>query len=511
MTTINQDVKPVTVPRTRFEPRNRNLFDRSYLMNINFYTICLIGIIVFSGCGRETFSRDIRADGRFDDWSGIAPTYTDQTGDGDGIDIGRVWLSNDDKRFFLRFELGEEISIQSGNSLVLYLDTDDDISTGLPINGIGADLYWSFGDRSGSLYTKGSNIPVHAYDLGLVTSPTVTSSEFEIEFVAPPGKSIRSTLFPGKKVRWILKDKGSPSGDIAPDPGVGQVYVLKEGKAPPVKPISLRRENPESIRIATYNALWDNLFKEKEALSRVLKIIRPDVITFQEVAVTSENQIRQILIDILGGEWWTARKKDVITASRYPIKKHGSIDGNLASLLDLPAEIFPRGLLVINVHLPFGGNEAARRKEAENLIKFIGGLKQDHEKAIISPNTPIVIIGDFNLVGESGQLDILLNGIDSGPDWDGTSLEDLFPYHSSAPESYTWQSSFRKGFGPGRLDLVIYTDSLLSPVKSYILSTETMEDSELSAYGLRREDSPTISDHSPIVVDFIFDPSASAL
>jgi exonuclease III len=473
-----------------------------------FLPISLLGILIVAGCGQQTFCRDIRADGRFDDWSGIAPTYTDQTGDGDGIDIGRVWLNNDDKRFFLRFELGEEISIQSGNSLVLYLDTDDDFSTGLPVNGIGADLYWSFGDRSGSLYTGGNNIPVHAYDLGLVTSPTVTSSEFEVEFVAPPGKSIRSTLFPGKKVRWILRDKGSSSGDLAPDEGETAAYLLKENQAPPYKNIILEREDPESIRIATYNALWDNLFKEKEALSRVLKIIRPDIITFQEVAVTSENQVSRILTDILEGEWWTARKKDVITASRYPIKKSGAIDGNLATLLDLPAEIFPRGLLVINVHLPFGGHEAARRKEAENIIKFIGGVKQDNEKAIISPNTPIVIIGDFNLVGESGQLDILLNGIDSGPDWDGTSLADLFPYHSSAPEFYTWQSSHREGFGPGRLDLVIYTDSLISPIKSYILCTETMEDSELSRYGLKRNDSPTISDHYPTVVDFVFDPSA---
>jgi len=479
-------------------------------MNKNFYTLYLIGIIVFSGCGQETFSRDIRADGRFDDWEGIAPAYTDQTGDGNGIDIGRVWLDNDDKRFFLRFELGDEMSIQSGNSLVLYMDTDDDISTGLPINGIGVDLYWSFGDRSGNLYSGGSNMPVQAYDLGLVTMPTVTSSEFEVEFVAPPGESIRSTLFPGKKIRWILKDNGSSSGDIAPDPGVGQVYVLKEGNAPPFKPIPLEREDPESIRIATYNALWDNLFKEKAALSRVLKVIRPDVITFQEVAVTSEGQVRRILTDILGGEWWTARKKDVITASRYPIKKHGSIDGNLGTLFDLPSKIFPRGLLVINVHLPFGGNDKGRWKEANNIIEFIDGAKEKSGNSIISPGTPVVIIGDFNLVGESRQLDLLLNGSGDGPDWDGTPLADLLPYHNGASESYTWQSSHRRGFGPGRLDLVIYTDSLISPIKSYILCTETMNDSELSRYGLKRSDSPTISDHYPIVVDFVFEPSASA-
>ena len=472
------------------------------------FTICLLGIMVFSGCIRGSSSRDIRADGRFDDWEGISPAYSDQTGDGEGIDIGRVWLSNDDRRFFLRFELDREISIQSGNNLALYLDTDDDAATGLSINGIGADLYWHFGERSGQLYTGGKEIPVNAYELGLVTAPTVTSSDFEIEFVAPPGESIRSTLFPGEQIRWLLRDEGSPSGDIVPDPGTGAVYVLKDGRAPSYKNIPLEREEPESIRITTYNALWDNLFKEKEALSRVLKVVRPDIITFQEVGVYSEEQVRRIVTDILGGEWWTARKKDVVTVGRYPIKQSGDIDGNLVTLFDLPAEIFPRDLLVINVHLPFGGDDAGRLKEAGNIIEFIAGIKQNAGESTILPGTPIVIIGDFNLVGESRQLDLLLNGSDNGPDWDGTSLADLFPYHSGAPESYTWQSSHRRGFGPGRLDLVIYTDSILSPIKSYILSTETMEESDLSRYGLRRDDSPTISDHSPIVVDFVFDPDS---
>ena len=467
--------------------------------------ISLLVILIFSGCGSKSSSQDLRADGRFEDWSGLSPAYSDQTGDGDGIDIGRVWISNDDRRFFLRFELGEEISLQSGNKLALYLDTDNDPSTGHPVNGIGADLLWRFGDRSGLFYNEGGNIPVNAYDLGMVTAPTVTSSEFEVEFVAPPGESIRSTLFPGKQIRWFLRDERSSSGDIAPDPGIGTPYVLKEGRAPSYKVIPLEREEPELIRITTYNALWDNLFKEKEALSRVLKIIQPDIITFQEVGVYSEDQVRRIVTDILGGEWWTARKKDVVTAGRYPIKKTGSINGNLVTLFDLPDKIFPRDLLVINVHLPFGGDDAGRLREAGNIIKFIAGVKKNAGESTILPGTPIVIVGDFNLVGESRQLNLLLNGSDNGPDWDGTSLADLFPYHSGAPESYSWQSSHRRGFGPGRLDLVIYTDSVLSPIKSYILSTETMAESDLSGYGLRRDDSPTISDHSPIVVDFVFD------
>ena len=250
----------------------------------------------------------------------------------------------------------------------------------------------------------------------------MTSSQFEIEFVASPGTDIRSSLFPAKQIRWVLKDEGSSSGDTAPDPGEVTSFELEAVAVFPYPEIGLSKEQPEHLRIVTYNALWDNLFKEREPLFRILNAI----------------------------------------------------------------------------------------------IDFIKNARRPGVGISLAGGTPIVVIGDFNLVGDARQLDTLLSGPGtregpspdgSGPDWDGTDLADLLPYHNGAPETYTWRSSWRSGFSPSRLDLVIYTDSVLTPVKSYILCTETMETEEPSAYGLCRGDSSTLSDHCPIVVDFVFSPA----
>ncbi|MFH1037167.1 MAG: endonuclease/exonuclease/phosphatase family protein [PVC group bacterium] len=146
------------------------------------------------------------------------------------------------------------------------------------------------------------------------------------------------------------------------------------------------------------------------------------------------------------------------------------------------------------------------------IFSLVVGARAGNDSLPLPGGTPIVIIGDMNLVGDSRQLATLLGapgaeggGVAAGPgpDWDGTALADLLPYHSAAPESYTWMSSERSGFGPGRLDLVIYTDSVLQSVKSYILCTETMGKEDLAKAGLNRSDSPSLSDHRPIVADFV--------
>ena len=71
----------------------------------------------------------------------------------------------------------------------------------------------------------------------------------------------------------------------------------------------------------------------------------------------------------------------------------------------------------------------------------------------------------------------------------------------------TWQSPQRTGFGPSRLDYVIYTDSVLSPVKSFVLATDSMDPKTLKRHGLKRGDTVEASDHYPVTVDFRFPPS----
>jgi hypothetical protein len=118
-------------------------------------------------------------------------------------------------------------------------------------------------------------------------------------------------------------------------------------------------------------------------------------------------------------------------------------------------------------------------------------------------------VGDFNLVGYKQQLETLTDGdivdeasygIDFLPDWDDSPLTDLFSRHTHIRMGYTWRSD-ASGFNPGKLDYILYTDSVLEPVKHFVLNTLAMFEEDLSFYDLESEDTNQASDHLPRLMD----------
>ncbi|PSO44828.1 hypothetical protein BRC21_00870, partial [Candidatus Saccharibacteria bacterium SW_7_54_9] len=67
-------------------------------------------------------------------------------GDRGGLNIERLWMAHAEQHLFLRLELGRSINLQEDNELTLYLDTDNDPTTGRQTLGIGAELSWTFGN-----------------------------------------------------------------------------------------------------------------------------------------------------------------------------------------------------------------------------------------------------------------------------------------------------------------------------------------------------------------------------
>jgi hypothetical protein len=122
----------------------------------------------------------IQIDGEFGDWSGAA-VIQDPPGDGggSGIDITHVSIANDPEWLFLRLDTGVEIEPDEGHDLRFALDTDDSEFTGLPVGGIGAELVWSLGQRTGTYYSGGSSAPAAHAQLGLLVGPTVSGTDFE--------------------------------------------------------------------------------------------------------------------------------------------------------------------------------------------------------------------------------------------------------------------------------------------------------------------------------------------
>ncbi|MCH7613838.1 MAG: T9SS type A sorting domain-containing protein, partial [Candidatus Marinimicrobia bacterium] len=77
---------------------------------------------------------------------------------------------------------------------------------------------------------------------------------------------------------------------------------------------------------------------------------------------------------------------------------------------------------------------------------------------------------------------------------------DLFSRHTHKRMSYTWRRD-NSSFSPGKLDYILYTDSVLDTAKHFVVNTMTMDSVSLSEYGLDAWDSYNASDHLLRVLD----------
>ncbi len=462
----------------------------------------LLLLIVFGCRGPAPDYLDIRIDGLFDDWESTAPVYA--APEGSPGPVRKVRMADSRGHLFVLMELDGELLLQTDNDLVFHLDLDRDPATGIAVGGIGADFSWRFGKREGMLRLPGRELPINAYQAGLVAAPAVSSARFEFKLAKEPDLEGAPALFSAPGVAWLLAD--CPEGLAGEDPAAG-TYRMRDQSFAPYPEIPIARPEEPHLRVVSYNVLWNGHILRPEPFRRILRALDPDVIAFQEVArKTSEEATRGLVEEWLGGGWHSRRVRDCVTVSRFPIVATASEDGNLLTLIDLPDADYPRDILIANCHLPSGGKHRARAEEISRLLSFLDRARRGEGTIPLPPGTPFVILGDMNLVGPAGQLRTLKEGEGEKPDWDSTSLADLHPCHSAAPRSYTWRSPERTGFGPSRIDYVLYTDSVLAPVRSFVLATDSMDPANLERHGLKREDAVEASDHYPVVADFqLFD------
>jgi len=441
-------------------------------------------------------------DGRFEDWQALEPVWTDARGDARGdMDLGRVWVASDAERIFVCFETGAEMGLQGGNDLRLLVDGDDDGGTGVDRDGMGVDLEWGFGQREGSHYDAGgARRRIEQSDIGLRQGPTVTSTVFEIAI-------LRSALPAGTAIRIALVG----GGDRLPDGTGGVRHILSDTPPTLAAPSGLDRDRDDDLRIVTYNVLFDGLFKRPAPFIRILRATDPDVICFQEIwSHSAQDAVDQVSLALPGGApWYGGSTEDGLIVSRYPILDDHSIDdaGNHWALIDLPDDSFATDLSLISAHPPCCDNEQGRQEELDGIAAWMRDLKRDGD---LAEGTLIVIAGDMNLVGSSRQVETLVAGtiIDENrfgrtlpADWDGTPLADAWPLHIGGRESYTWRDDSSR-FAPGRLDYIVYSDSVMEMTGGFVLRTEDLPAELLERHGLRRTDTGEASDHLPVVADF---------
>ena len=454
-------------------------------------------------------------DGFTGEWAVWPVLATDAAGDGNP-DLQQLQASRDETSLTFRLRCGTVFLLQESNTLKMVLDTDCNTSTGTLTEGLGAELVWTFGSRSGS-YRYGSTnaITVRHDDLALRCLPTHSGDDFEITLDLAARPDGTHLLFPGDSLRAVFY---SPSGDRIPASGSATVR-LGAGSLPAQPVTPLPRQGDGTLRVAAWNVLNDSIFNTSltAVYDRLLTALAPDVISFEEVwnetaaqMVTRLNQ----LVPELGP--WTAVKLDSgnIIAARFPIRGSWMVQPattyrETAALIDVSA-VTGDSLLFIACHLRCCTADAARQDEADGLVQFLKDARTLGGVLTLPAGTPMVLAGDFNLVGDRQQLATLLTGdiVDNGaygpdspPDWDGSALADLVPLHLSVPEASSWWDN-GSPYAPGRLDFILYTDSVLEAVRGGIVATPTLSASQLAAWGLQSGDSWTASDHYPVFADF---------
>jgi endonuclease/exonuclease/phosphatase family metal-dependent hydrolase len=437
-------------------------------------------------------------DGTFTDWAD-EPLAEDGRGDGGRFDILALWVRSDSERVFLRFDLDREINLQSTSGLVLSLCDSDDRTL----------LAWDFGARTGTAAVGRSERSIGQWEIAYRQAPTVTSSRFEISLRRRTDDG--AVVVPGPDVFAVLHDSHA-DGDRLPDAG-GVEVTLSDAPPPPALKIDLARRDADDIRVLTWNVRFDGLFKNPAPFLRVLRAIDPDVICFQEVWThTARQAADQVSLAIPASQWYGAHTTDGLIVSRYPFLDAAPIDdaGNYWSFIDLPDARYDVDLSVVSAHPPCCEQEARRQEQLDAIAAWLRELASPGGREVPF-GTPTVVAGDMNLVGGSVQLRTLLEGLivneetfgpTRPPDWDGTALRDADPRHAGGRDNYTWRGPDGV-FAPGKLDYIVYTDSVLEQGNAFVLATESLSEETLLRHGLRRSDTEEASDHLPVVVDLI--------
>ncbi len=128
-------------------------------------------------------SLPIFLDGRTDDWNVPVPTYIDSEidteNDGSVYDFKYLSVTNDEQFLFIRLKITPFLKLLEDNQLSIFIDGDNNSSTGFQVNGIGAEIRFNFGTRDGTKYYNGTTNISHS-DIQFRGLPTVTDTVYEI-------------------------------------------------------------------------------------------------------------------------------------------------------------------------------------------------------------------------------------------------------------------------------------------------------------------------------------------
>ena len=326
----------------------------------------------------------------------------------------------------------------------------------------------------------------------------------------------------------------------APSATTSQPTTSPTAPPPPPEPIAysadfLGRGPGAILRVVNYNVHRDDMFPDKNPelaakFVRLFRALNADIWAIQEVQDHTAEQAAAIANEALPlpreQKWYAFKGARQIILSRYPLKqtftgfsKPTYRDAAIA-VIDLPDRMFLADVCVLNNHFKCCDgekNDPIRQLQADANVEFIRDARTAGGVVDLAERTAFIVCGDFNLVGGRKPLETTLTGDivneeiygpDAKPDWDNTDLTIAELQHNGVGSTYTWRDDTQQ-WPAGRLDYIVYSDSVIVPLNSFILNTAAMSDEALAAAGLQKWDVALDNgggafDHFPLVVDFAF-------
>ncbi len=303
-----------------------------------------------------------------------------------------------------------------------------------------------------------------------------------------------------------------------------------------------RHQDRFVLRVMSWNVKFGSVVpadgRRHESFPRILRAVYPDVICLQEVAPSELEMLAQMVDDNLPLDenhfWHVHHFSDNAIFSRFPLLRReqeaavsnpypelGFPDfhyGQAMALIDVPDELSDVDVYVIAMHNRSRAGEERVRKRQVQSDTIVRWIRNQREGNALSENTPIIILGDMNVIPSdpARHLSTLLTGNiadeetygpDFKPDWDSTDLTDALPSHNALGKEFYTCRLDDGSFPPGALSRILYTDSVLSLKLSLVLNTTSMNSEALRKYGLQETDvllggKAGSFDHLPLVADF---------
>ena len=290
-----------------------------------------------------------------------------------------------------------------------------------------------------------------------------------------------------------------------------------------------------SVRVLSWNVSSDAVARDPAAFRGLLRKAHADILLLDEVAPsTSESQLRAVLADSDGKDEWHidmglsgGRQRGVIV-SRWPLERLPE----LADMVPYPEperiqlyermaaanELRPgytmddgipvngavvlvggRRLLAVITDLqccgndPGGWQEDRRRVETREIRRRVRQVLE-HTKV-----DGILIAGDFNLVSTPLPL-VYASGPYAAPHG-GLIAAEL--YHLDGLETWTIMERSSR-FPPRIMDVQLYSPNTLELREGYVLDSADLSPTEREKFGLEPEAAHSLSDHRPLVAEFVW-------